>query len=533
MARRNRSRALIQGEAGRETPAPAAKTRTRGALIVGAVVLGAAIGAWLLSGVLISRAAATRLPPTPDLSMLPAPVANEVSRADDVARRRPTAAAIGDLGIVYQASLLPAEALQAYAVAESLDPVDWRWPYYRGLILEERGDDAGARDAFGQVVLAASDHGLAQFHLAELAFKAGRTEEAEAGYRSTQSAGAAANLADGIPPRRAIPLSAHASFGLARLRLDRGEIDAGRAQLAEIVRAYPDFGSAQSLLLRLGKTVRTGAVDDGRAYVPPADPWLDVVVARSRHPDLLLKHAALAARAGDTTRRQWLVGRALDANPNGLDVLLEMASMLQAAGRHTEAFDFLRRAEAVAPGDHHTLVEQGKSLSELGRLAEAEAVLRRAVRVRDAAAEYNLATVLDRLDRWSEAREHYERALAIDPFHARAMNNLAIGFSRRGEQPRALALYRRAIEAAPDHADTYTNLGGALAGLGRFSEALAALDTAVSLDPGAADAHNNRGIALAQLGRLGEARTSFETALRLVPAHRDAHNNLAALSLQP
>ena len=71
---------------------------------------------------------------------------------------------------------------------------------------------------------------------------------------------------------------------------------------------------------------------------------------------------------------------------------MEMAATLQAEGRLTEALDFLSQAEAVAPGDHHVLVEQGKTLGDLGRLGEAEQVLRRACRVRDAAAEYNLAT---------------------------------------------------------------------------------------------------------------------------------------------
>ena len=42
-------------------------------------------------------------------------------------------------------------------------------------------------------------------------------------------------------------------------------------------------------------------------------------------------------------------------------------------------------------------------------------------------ARYNLGSDLFRQDRWDEARAHYERALAIDPFHVRAMNNLGAG----------------------------------------------------------------------------------------------------------
>lgn len=500
-------------------------------LTASAAVIAAAALAWLIAGFAVERAAGRRLPPVPDLSGLSAPAAQAIAAADAAARSRPTSARVGGLAMVYQGSLLPDQALNAYAVAESLDSNDWQWPYYRGLILLERGDQIGAAGAFRAVTASSPAWGLAQFHLAEIAFKTGRRADAEAAYLAAQSAPApSAATTDALPPRKAIPLAAHASFGLARLHLDRGEVDAARTRLTTLVAAHPEFGSAQSLRRRLDDRQPDPAQDDGRAYVPPADPWLDAVVTKSWHPDLLLKHAALAARSGDTAWRQWLVNRALEANPKGLDVLLEAAAVRQAAGRHAEALGFLERAAAVAPDDHHTLVEQGRTLSDLGRLAEAETVLRRAIRVRDATAEYNLANVLDQMDRWDEARAHYERALAINPFHDRSLNNLGIGYSRRGDPQRALPLYRRAIEVAPEVADTYTNLSAALGALGRFGEALDATDSAIALNPSAADAHSNRGIALAQLGRRDDARAAFEAALRLDPRHVSARRNLAAIN---
>ena len=170
-----------------------------------------------------------------------------------------------------------------------------------------------------------------------------------------------------------------------------------------------------------------------RAYTPPSDPLLDAVVAESRMRDLLLKHAALAERGGDAAWREFLVRRALQFNPRDPNVLMEMAGMLQASGRFSEALDYLRQHQQVVPGDHHTLVEEGRVLSDLGQYAEAESVLRQATRVRDAAAEYNLGAVLDRLGRTDEARTHYQAALAIDPYHARAMNNLGVWLDRSGQ----------------------------------------------------------------------------------------------------
>ena len=106
-------------------------------------------------------------------------------------------------------------------------------------------------------------------------------------------------------------------------------------------------------------------------------------------------------------------------------------------------------------------------------------MLRRAVLVRDATAEFNLGTVLDQQDRWDEARVHYERALAIDPFHTRAMNNLAAGLDRHGQSAAALGLFERAIAIAPDTADYYVNYGNALISSRRLDDAIRALATAI------------------------------------------------------
>jgi Flp pilus assembly protein TadD len=456
----------------------------------------AAIAAWLIGGMLIARMGAARLPAMPDRALFTAAVADQIAAADAAARANPTSAAVvGDLGIVYHASLRPVEAQQAYALAEALDSNNWRWTYYRGLLFEEHGDQTAALEAFTRVAARAPEYGLAHFHIAEIHFKSVHLDEAAAAYRAARAAppaSADAEASAGLPRRRGRPLSEYANFGLAR--------------------------AAQSKL-----------PERARAYSPPIDPLLDNVIARALHTDLLLKHAALAARSGDTEWREWLARRAHSANPRSFDVLLEMSSMLQAAGKHAEALSFLQQCEEVAPGDHHTLVAQGKSLTELGRLDEAERVLRRAVRVRDAAAEYNLGNVFDRMDRWDEARTHYEQALAIDPFHARAMNNLAIGLDQRGQSADAIRLFNRALQAAPDNAEFYSNLGTALIGAGRLNDALAALDTAIGLDATLANAHNNRGIALARLQRFDEARRSFEKTLQLDPGHADARRNLAAV----
>lgn len=461
------------------------------------------------------------------LSTLPEPARALISDADRASRANPTsAAAIGALAQAYHASLLDDEAVDAYAKAEALDPAAWEWTYLRGLVLEEHGRLPEARAAFERVVQQNANHGLAWFKLGEMAFKDGALDEAERAYRRAREAPAAPPFTvTGVPSRRVMPLAAYADLGLARVAMERGQSAQAIAMLDTIVETHPTFGPARSL--RGNGVAAASSVQ--RAYVPPADPALDAIVARSTMRDLLLKHAALAARAGDREWREYLVRRAAQFNPDDPNVLMETAAMLQATNRATEALEVLRRHERLVPGDHHTLVEQGRSLSDLGRLEEAEAVLRRAVRVRDAAAEYNLGTVLDRQGRTDEARERYERALAIDPFHSRALNNLGVLLDRSGRSDQAIATLQRSIQADPENAEAYSNLGSALIGARRLPDALRALETAIALNPDAPDAHNNRGIALAQSGRLQEAAAEFDTALRLNPNHPNARRNLDQL----
>lgn len=490
MARRKRDTSIAS------TPAPAPASPSppgRGWWWVGGLMALAAVAAWWLAGVIVARAAAQRLPALPPQADVPPAAYAQLEAADRAARVNSTALTIGELAMIYHASLRPAEALAAYAAADLVASGDERFQYYRALLLIEQAEHAGAIAALRGIGASSAHYAIAQLHLGEALLKIGDGQDARRALETARERGAViATSIEGLPPRKGGTVDAHAAFALARL-------------------------------------------DQAATAPPPAeppplvDPLLDALAARSRHSDFLLKHAALAARSGDRPWREWLARRALDAQPNGLDVLLEMASAMQDKDAHADALTFLARAESVAPGDHHTLVEQGQSLTALGRLDEAERVLRRAVRVRDASAEYNLATVLDMRNQWPEAQQRYERALAINPYHARALNNLGIGLGRRGNAAAAAELYRRAIAIGPTDPDPLTNLSGALMTMGRFEEALAAADSALTLNPNLADAHNNRGICLARLGRPASAREAFAKAVRADPLHQDARRNLALL----
>ena len=106
-----------------------------------------------------------------------------------------------------------------------------------------------------------------------------------------------------------------------------------------------------------------------------------------------------------------------------------------------------------------------------------------------------------------EARNAYQRALALAPDHAAAHINLGRLQHEAGDAAAAVAHYRAALHSDGRNATAAFNLGVALEDLGQPAEAERAYQDALALDPASADAHFN-------LARLCEQRGDKPGAVR-------------------
>jgi Flp pilus assembly protein TadD len=148
-----------------------------------------------------------------------------------------------------------------------------------------------------------------------------------------------------------------------------------------------------------------------------------------------------------------------------------------------------------------------------------------------AEAYHRRGDALLKLERFGEAIESYDGAIALDPNDARAFNNRGNalkGLARFGE---ALENFERAIALTPGRAELYSNRGNVLFDLERLEDAIESYDIAIKLKPTHASFYSNRAVALGQLKRVDEALADMETALLLKPDHAEMIFNKSLLSL--
>src|SRR5262245_15528238 len=134
-----------------------------------------------------------------------------------------------------------------------------------------------------------------------------------------------------------------------------------------------------------------------------------------------------------------------------------------------------------------------------------------------AVSENNIAVALQAAGRYDEAVAHYDRAVALRPDYAPALNNKGTALRAAGHTDAAVAAYERALVARADYPEAQYNLANALTDAGRSADAVAHFERALESLPASADVHNNLGIALVGQGRIDDAIAQFREAVRADP----------------
>jgi tetratricopeptide (TPR) repeat protein len=131
------------------------------------------------------------------------------------------------------------------------------------------------------------------------------------------------------------------------------------------------------------------------------------------------------------------------------------------------------------------------------------------------------------LNRWAEALDCYDRALAIEPAAAALHSNRGNALRNLRRVDESLAAYDRAIALDPLYAAAWENKALLYAHAQRNQEALACIERSLTLDPTGANAWVTKGVLLGRLERAEEEFGAYESALRIDPRNVDAWFNKA------
>lgn len=212
-----------------------------------------------------------------------------------------------------------------------------------------------------------------------------------------------------------------------------------------------------------------------------------------------------------------------------------------------------------------SLHEKALAEHKKGDLAQAEALYKQAVAQDkdNPVLRMDYGDLLMLQQRFSEAREHYQAAIAIAPKNATAHTNLGLVHEALGDLDKAKKEHQQALTIDPNHPQAHLNLGHVLEMMGLLNEAKeeyrksvlinmnyllgyeslaqvltktgdykASAETyekALSIDPGSAAIHNNLAHAYYKMGDYEKAVKELEKTLELDPGNEVIRKNLAYL----
>jgi tetratricopeptide (TPR) repeat protein len=285
--------------------------------------------------------------------------------------------------------------------------------------------------------------------------------------------------------------------GLGKCLLDTGELDEARRHLYRAIRLNPRCRPALSATADYWR--RAGDLEKADEYAARAaavadtaapDPVLTAVELMGVSTTAVLNRADALVYAGRDAEARWEIVKLIKDNPRSAQGRRALGKLYLDDGDYEQAVEHLRAALAASPG------------FMIARL--------------------DLAFALTRLNRFDEARQEYDTAIAANSTSADAHRGLAVCLAAQGEVQAAVESFRRAVELAPEDRQARVGYGKALYCAGDDRAALEILlpeakAAGEKVDKIAIEAIGFAGLALGRQGRHREAVGLLERASNAAP----------------
>ena len=424
-------------------------------------------------------------------------IGDQIQKAYDYARAHPDEAqASGTLGMILQTYGLAQEAKMYYQYAAELQPTEFRWTYYLGVLEADQGHCDQARSHLQVALRIDPDYVPAALHLANCLFASAEWEASQELYNQVLKQ-------DADNPE--------AHYGLGRIQSNRRDYKAAVESLGKALASFPNYGAAHYALALahegLGETEKTEEqlhlFEQHKADAPPAyDPLMAEVRALNRS-------AILQVQMGIDLERQGRLEESAAAHENALAI---DGTLVQA---------------------HINLI---KLYGEMGQFDKAEQHYRAAIQLDQGSAEslYNYGVLLLSVGKYERSEDAFRKAIDINPYYADAHNDLGYLLERKGLFSEAATEYQSSIDNKPSDRQAHFNLGRILVNQKKYKEGIRELEKTIEPEDeksprylyalGAAFARSgDRLSALRYIRRAREEAAALGQADLLASIDRDLH----------
>jgi tetratricopeptide (TPR) repeat protein len=236
------------------------------------------------------------------------------------------------------------------------------------------------------------------------------------------------------------------------------------------------------------------------------------------HPNGLFLRGLILQAVGDWPEARAVMETGLELTPEFAALWNSYGNLLDDLRDGEAAVSALQRAVELSPTNDH-LINLGIVATNAGRFGVAEDALNKAIRAAPAVARgwSVMALLEEKRGKPEMATELYRRAIALDAEDVRSRHNLATLLRRTDRASEALEEAENALRQGPVPPETATLRAHLLADVNRTDEAAAEYRNIIDQVPEQLDAHETLASLLPQLGRTSEALDAYRAALGVRP----------------
>jgi tetratricopeptide (TPR) repeat protein len=341
----------------------------------------------------------------------------------------------GKLGMLLHAYDRLEPALICYQRAAELQPQDYRWPYYTGVVHAASSRNKEAAAAFRRALELRPGDLAIEVSLADALLASG-------------DYGSSRELYEKALAQR--PDYAIALYGAGRAYQGEGHMAKAVELFQRACERFPRYAAA---LYALGLAYqKLGRTEEARKHL----------------------EAYERDKKSSPPREDSLMAAVLELSRSGVLSMLAKGKNLAAEGRVGEAIEIHLQVLKADPKQEQAHINLISLYGRQKEFEKAEQHYRSAAALNENRdeAHYNYAVLASSQGRVSEAEAAYRKTLAINPLHAEAHNNLGYLLAQRGEMGAALEHFRKALENRPDYPQAHFNAGNVLLRTGRHEEAI-------------------------------------------------------------